>query len=133
MEMKRIIACFLAVVMVLAFAGCQHKELSHAELKPYLEDFHNGNKTIEDRFYIPANLPEAYFEIKGTGTTMDGETVDLFAGKELKPGQYVAFENPENLKEIHVEVNEIIKGESYEGIVWDVDVINNRTSVSLGY
>lgn len=128
--MKKVISLLLVLVTVLVLAGCQKEEPTILDLEPYLDDFQEKNPTIRDCFQIPANLPMDFFEFKATGTTLDGVTVDLFEGKELTPGKSVAFDNPENLKEIHVEVNVILSGDSLKGIVWDIDLINNRTAIS---
>ena len=128
--MKKIIPLLLVLVTVLVFAGCQKEEPTILDLQPYLDDFLEKNPTVQDSFQIPANLPMDFFQFKATGTTLDGVTLDLFEGKELKPGKTVAFEDPEALKEIHVEVNVILSGDSIQGIAWDTDLVNDHSSIS---
>ncbi len=132
--MKKILSIFLVLAMVLVIAGCgndKNDKASHAELKPYLDDLYDANKTISTSFNIPPNFPLKSFCFEGTVTTKSDETIDIFEGKELQAGQSIVLDNPDDIKAIQITVYEIINGEKYPGITWEIDIPNHSAKVGF--
>lgn len=79
------------------------------DAQKYIEKWRNLDEknccgSVDDPYgsdvYRPDDMPMEYFEMKATAVSIsDGKTVDLLEDREVKPGEWIVFDNLDKYSE----------------------------------
>lgn len=113
--MKKIVAAVLMILMAVMFTACgttsteSDNTTSQSVMTPtqaisYLDKIYVAG--VEDvpnpscGISLPDDMPMEYFEMKATAVSIsDGKTVDLLEDREVKPGEWIVFDNLDKYSE----------------------------------
>ncbi len=136
--MKRIISFVMIMAMLLAFTGCSAEKSGSQEQKPTEEVKMTPTQACAylDKIYIagtvnvpapscglvlPKDIPMEYVEMQATGTLKENnETVDLLEGKDIKPDEWIVFEDLQQCSEAECTVRITWEGKVFEEKTFDL-------------